>query len=88
MKISTLKLLHLPIYHYIIIIVSFPPPPSPSDPLRRVAVPDSRYDWLCEHWKPPSCIPAYLHVVDIAGLVQGAHEGKVNEGGVVWHACM
>lgn len=42
----------------------------------RVAVPDSRYDWLCEHWKPPSCIPAYLHVVDIAGLVQGAHEGK------------
>ena len=49
----------------------------PSLPLRRVAVPDTRYDWLCEHWKPPSCVPAYLHVVDIAGLVQGAHEGKV-----------
>lgn len=46
-------------------------------PLRRVAVPDSRYDFLCEHWKPPSCVPAYLHVVDIAGLVKGAHEGQV-----------
>ena len=48
-----------------------------SSLLRRVAVPDSRYDYLCEHWKPPSCIPAYLHVVDIAGLVKGAHEGQV-----------
>ncbi|CAI8004194.1 Obg-like ATPase 1 [Geodia barretti] len=42
----------------------------------KVAVPDSRYDFLCEHWKPPSCVPAYLHVVDIAGLVKGAHEGQ------------
>jgi len=24
-----------------------------------------------------SKVPAFLHVVDIAGLVQGAHEGKV-----------
>ena len=47
-------------------------------PLRRVAVPDSRYDFLCEDWKPPSCVPAYLHVVDIAGLVKGAHEGQVS----------
>ena len=46
--------------------------------IRRVAVPDSRYDFLCEHWKPPSCVPAYLHIVDIAGLVKGAHEGKVS----------
>lgn len=45
--------------------------------LRRVPVPDSRYDWLCEHWKPPSTVPAYLSVVDIAGLVKGAHEGQV-----------
>ncbi len=49
-----------------------------SVPLRRVSVPDSRYDWLCEHWKPPSTIPAYLQVVDIAGLVKGAHEGQVS----------
>ena len=21
----------------------------------RVAVPDTRYDWLCEHWKPARC---------------------------------
>ena len=47
-------------------------------PSRRVPVPDSRYDWLCEFWKPPSTIPAYLHVVDIAGLVKGAHEGQVS----------
>ena len=46
-------------------------------PLRRVAVPDSRYDFLCQHWKPSSCVPAHLHVVDIAGLVKGAHEGQV-----------
>ena len=42
-----------------------------------MAVPDARYNWLCEHWKPASQVPAYLHVVDIAGLVKGAHEGQV-----------
>ena len=46
--------------------------------IRRVPVPDERYDWLCAHWKPPSTIPAYLSVVDIAGLVKGAHEGQVS----------
>ena len=45
-------------------------------------MPDARYDWLCEHWKPASQVPAYLHVVDIAGLVKGAHEGQV--GGACW----
>jgi len=25
-----------------------------------------------------SKVPAFLHVTDIAGLVQGAHEGQVN----------
>lgn len=43
----------------------------------RVAVPDERFDYLCQQWKPASIVPAYLHVVDIAGLVKGAHEGKV-----------
>lgn len=41
----------------------------------RCAVPDERYDWLCNMWKPPSMYPAYLHVTDIAGLVRGAAEG-------------
>ena len=44
---------------------------------RRVAVPDERYDFLCQHHKPASKVPAFLHVVDIAGLVKGAHEGQV-----------
>ncbi|XP_062519315.1 obg-like ATPase 1 [Corticium candelabrum] len=42
----------------------------------RVPVPDERFDFLCEHFKPLSKVPAYLHVVDIAGLVKGAHEGQ------------
>ncbi|XP_022093917.1 obg-like ATPase 1 isoform X2 [Acanthaster planci] len=42
----------------------------------RVPVPDERYDFLCEYFKPASKIPAFLHVTDIAGLVEGANEGK------------
>ncbi|CAL8075746.1 unnamed protein product [Calicophoron daubneyi] len=42
----------------------------------RVTVPDERFDWLCEHHKPVSQVPAFLNVVDIAGLVKGAHEGQ------------
>ena len=42
----------------------------------RVPVPDSRFDFLCEKYKPASKVPAFLNVVDIAGLVQGANEGK------------
>ncbi|XP_077997262.1 obg-like ATPase 1 [Glandiceps talaboti] len=42
----------------------------------RVPVPDERFDFLCDFYKPPSKIPAFLKVVDIAGLVQGAHEGQ------------
>ena len=41
----------------------------------RCAVPDARYDFLCDTWKPPSEYPAYLHVTDIAGLVRGAANG-------------
>ncbi|PNW86362.1 hypothetical protein CHLRE_02g083600v5 [Chlamydomonas reinhardtii] len=41
----------------------------------RCAVPDERYEWLCDLWKPPSMYPAYLQVTDIAGLVRGAAEG-------------
>ncbi|XP_074639999.1 obg-like ATPase 1 [Tubulanus polymorphus] len=42
----------------------------------RVAVPDERFDFLCKTFKPPSKVPAFLSVVDIAGLVKGAHEGQ------------
>jgi obg-like ATPase 1 len=42
----------------------------------RVVVPDPRFDWLCEHYKPASKIPASLTVIDIAGLVKGAAEGE------------
>ena len=41
----------------------------------RVPVPDARFDYLCEKYKPASKVPAYLNIVDIAGLVKGANEG-------------
>ncbi|KAI9350209.1 P-loop containing nucleoside triphosphate hydrolase protein [Obelidium mucronatum] len=41
----------------------------------RCAVPDARYEFLCDLWKPPSTQPAYLMVTDIAGLIKGASEG-------------
>jgi len=41
----------------------------------RCAVPDWRFDWLCDLWQPPSRIPAYLMITDIAGLIKGASEG-------------
>lgn len=42
----------------------------------RVPVPDERFDFLCEYHKPASKVPAFLNVVDIAGLVRGAAEGQ------------
>ncbi|MCJ1294037.1 Obg-like ATPase [Xylographa carneopallida] len=41
----------------------------------RVIVPDARYDWLCDHYKPKSQVPANLTVYDIAGLTRGASTG-------------
>jgi obg-like ATPase 1 len=41
----------------------------------RVAVPDARFDWLCGVYKPASKVPAYLTVIDIAGLMKGAASG-------------
>ena len=37
----------------------------------RVPVNDTRFDWLVEHYKPASKVPAFLNVTDIAGLVKG-----------------
>lgn len=42
----------------------------------RVPVPDPRFDFLCDFFKPLSKVPSFLNVVDIAGLVKGAHEGQ------------
>jgi len=39
-------------------------------------VPDTRYDFLVQHYKPASKVPAFLNVTDIAGLVKGASEGQ------------
>eukprot|EP00607_Mallomonas_marina_P010614 CAMPEP_0182421558 /NCGR_PEP_ID=MMETSP1167-20130531/6975_1 /TAXON_ID=2988 /ORGANISM="Mallomonas Sp, Strain CCMP3275" /LENGTH=411 /DNA_ID=CAMNT_0024598807 /DNA_START=59 /DNA_END=1294 /DNA_ORIENTATION=- len=41
----------------------------------RCPVPDQRFQWLCDLWQPPSRIPAYLMITDIAGLIKGASEG-------------
>lgn len=42
----------------------------------RVPVPDERFDHLVVYHKPASKVPAFLNVVDIAGLVKGASEGQ------------
>jgi obg-like ATPase 1 len=41
----------------------------------RCPVPDQRFEWLCDLWKPASKIPAYLMITDIAGIIRGAHTG-------------
>jgi len=41
----------------------------------RVIVPDERFDWLCQQYKPKSQVPANLTVYDIAGLTRGASTG-------------
>lgn len=35
-------------------------------------VPDDRFKWLCEQFNPKSEVPAFLEIVDIAGLVKCA----------------
>eukprot|EP01025_Chloroclados_australasicus_P052273 TRINITY_DN6087_c0_g3_i4.p2 TRINITY_DN6087_c0_g3~~TRINITY_DN6087_c0_g3_i4.p2 ORF type:complete len:391 (-),score=66.24 TRINITY_DN6087_c0_g3_i4:232-1404(-) len=42
----------------------------------RVMVPDERFEWLCQLYKPKNSVSAFLDVVDIAGLVKGAAEGQ------------
>ncbi|SCU78330.1 LAME_0A04148g1_1 [Lachancea meyersii CBS 8951] len=42
----------------------------------RVIVPSSRFDKLCEIYKPASEVPAHLTVYDIAGLTKGASAGE------------
>ncbi|KII89623.1 hypothetical protein PLICRDRAFT_39737 [Plicaturopsis crispa FD-325 SS-3] len=41
----------------------------------RIPVPDARFEWLCETYKPTTRIPAFLTCIDIAGLTAGASTG-------------
>lgn len=41
-----------------------------------VKVPDSRLDWLAEHYNPQKYTPATIEFVDIAGLAKGASRGE------------
>jgi len=41
----------------------------------RVAIPDKRFEKLCETYNPKSKVAAQITVYDIAGLVSGASEG-------------
>ncbi|KAF9816635.1 hypothetical protein IEO21_03940 [Rhodonia placenta] len=41
----------------------------------RIPVPDPRFEWLCELYKPTSRVPAFLTCIDIAGLTAGASTG-------------
>ncbi|KAI0077279.1 hypothetical protein K474DRAFT_1661885 [Panus rudis PR-1116 ss-1] len=41
----------------------------------RIPVPDERFDWLCDLYKPASRVPAHLTCIDIAGLTAGASTG-------------
>ncbi|KAJ6570249.1 P-loop containing nucleoside triphosphate hydrolase protein [Mycena vulgaris] len=41
----------------------------------RIPVPDTRFEWLCDTYKPVSRVPAFLTCIDIAGLTAGASTG-------------
>ncbi|KAG6864089.1 hypothetical protein C0991_012565 [Blastosporella zonata] len=41
----------------------------------RIPVPDARFEWLCDTYKPASRVPAFLTCIDIAGLTAGASTG-------------
>ncbi|KAL1949758.1 hypothetical protein VTO73DRAFT_8639 [Trametes versicolor] len=41
----------------------------------RIPVPDPRFEWLCETYKPTNRVPAFLTCIDIAGLTAGASTG-------------
>lgn len=41
-----------------------------------IAIPDTRLDFLRDLYCPKSIVPAYLRIVDIAGLIKGASEGE------------
>ena len=42
----------------------------------KVYVPDKRFEWLCDKFKPKSKVAASISIWDIAGLVKGASTGE------------
>lgn len=44
--------------------------------LGKVAVPDSRLQWLSSYYSPKKTTPAYIEFVDIPGLVRGSSSGE------------
>ncbi len=42
----------------------------------RVEIKDKRFSWLTEFYNPKNIVPAFLSVIDIAGLVKGASKGE------------
>lgn len=36
----------------------------------RINIPDDRFNWLVDTYKPSSQVPAFLDICDIAGLVR------------------
>lgn len=44
--------------------------------LARISVPDEHFDNLCKIYQPKSQVSATLSIMDIAGLVKGAHKGE------------
>ncbi|RXW17830.1 hypothetical protein EST38_g8013 [Candolleomyces aberdarensis] len=46
-----------------------------SETEARIPVPDARFEWLCDVYKPASKVPAHLTCIDIAGLTAGASTG-------------
>ena len=43
----------------------------------RIPVPDARFEWLCDVYKPASRVPAFLTCIDIAGLTAVRPERKI-----------
>lgn len=41
----------------------------------RIPVPDERFTWLAENYRPKNQVPAFLTCIDIAGLTAGASTG-------------
>lgn len=70
-------LYHVGLYSFIINVVGLPldlgkaanfPYATINPEEARVLVPDARFDWLCDLYKPVSRVPAVLTCIDIAGL--------------------
>lgn len=64
---------HHPTKHTLLLLHLLLLPPRHA--LDRSAHTVNRYQKLCDMWGPPSKVPAWLNVTDIAGLVAGASEG-------------